>query len=45
MILIFKKYCGKTFFYTPFLVFKIAGAQISSDIKKPCWITTKSLFL
>ena len=37
------KYCGKTFSHTPLLVFKIAGITFSSYLRKPCWITGKSL--
>ena len=37
------KYCEKTFSHTPILVFKIAGTTFSSDLRKPCWITAKSL--
>ena len=33
----------KPFSHTPLLVFKIAGATFSSDLRKPCWITSKSL--
>ena len=36
------KILGKTFSHTPLLVFKIAGT-FSSDLRKPCWITGKSL--
>ena len=33
----------KTFSHTPLLVFKIAGTTFSSDLRKPYWITGKSL--
>ena len=32
-----------TFSHTPLLVFTIIGITFSSDLRKPCWITGKSL--